>query len=106
MCGISLRSCRPPLGALAYLELSTFALAAELYEDLKFFTVMAPTLTDLRNERIILRVESEHNVFAVNSLLVSVDIRYPDYLNGTMMTIISNLWDCINMPALERLTFY
>jgi hypothetical protein len=112
MLGISLHSCQPPLGALTMLDMtvwdSTPALSCD--ELLEVFAAMAPTLTDLRLEGIIFRVESGYELFAIDfPALVSMDIRYPDYFDEEEgededdRNYISNLWDCINAPALESL---
>jgi hypothetical protein len=109
MLGISLHSCQPPLGALTRLDIcvwdSTPALSCD--ELLEVFAAMAPTLTDLQLEGIIFRVESGYELFAIDfPALVSMDIRYPDYFDDEEeeeddRNYISNLWDCINAPALE-----
>jgi hypothetical protein len=111
ICGISLRSCKLPIDALTDLTLSTSALAAEMTFEEFFdaFADMAPTLISLQLEGIILRVEPGELCFPTNfPSLTSLVIRYPDYLDEGQDDgdYISNLWDCINAPALESLTLY
>lgn len=64
-------------------------------------------MTNLKLQGIIFRVESEDELFPVDlPALVSLDIRYPEFFDGDEDddNYISNLWDCINAPALESLS--
>ncbi|KIM82105.1 hypothetical protein PILCRDRAFT_8343 [Piloderma croceum F 1598] len=71
------------------------------------FADIVPTLITLQLEGIILRVRSGEHCCPINfPSLTSLVIHYSDYLNEEYDdgNFIPNLWDCINMPALESLT--
>jgi F-box-like len=109
LCGISLRSFKLPISALTDLTLDTFELATEMTFG-EFFDALAdiaPTLITLQLEGIVLRVRSGEHCCPINfPSLTSLVIRFSDYLNDEYddRHFIPELWDCINVPALESLT--
>jgi hypothetical protein len=114
MWGISLPTCMLPFGVLTDLTLNTAVLDTEmtLEEFYYSFIEMAPTLITLQLHGIILRAApDEHRHVPINfPSLTSLVIRYPNHLREEQERndgdYISDLWDCINVPALESLTLF
>lgn len=106
--GTNLWSCKPPLGSLTNLKLDSSSLDVVMtfHQFWEVFSAIATKLTHLELEGVLFRAESGDQLLPI--VFPSLLSLYMDcHLSGIdHENYISNLWDCIHVPALQSLSLH